>query len=67
MGRFLRIALGSASEVQYLPLLARDLGLLNEPTFRDLDLCIIEVRRMLSALMQRVTSAFDSTNARRRQ
>jgi len=52
--RFLQIARGSASELEYHLLLARDLHLLSEAKFRKLDLLVVEVQRMLTALVQRV-------------
>jgi four helix bundle protein len=52
--RFLQIARGSASELEYHLLLARDLRLLNEANFRNLDEMIAEVQRMLTGLVQRV-------------
>ena len=52
--RCLDIAAGSASEVEYQLLLARDLVLLAEPTHRELDEKVVEVRRMLAALIQRL-------------
>ena len=52
--RFLQIARGSASELEYHLLLARDLHLLDEVKFRKLDSLVVEVQRMLTALVQRV-------------
>ena len=52
--RFLQIARGSASELEYHLLLARDLHLLNEARFQELDSMVAEVQRMLTALAQRV-------------
>ena len=52
--RFLQIARGSASELEYHLLLARDLHLLNEASFRKLDSLVVEVQRMLTALAKRV-------------
>jgi four helix bundle protein len=54
MCRFLNIAYGSATEVEYHLLLARDLHLLEEDLFRQLECDIDEVRRMLTSLIQRV-------------
>jgi four helix bundle protein len=55
--RFLQIARGSASELEYHLLLARDLRLLGETKFNQLDSRVIEVQRMLTALVQRVQPA----------
>jgi four helix bundle protein len=52
--RFLQIARGSASELEYHLLLARDLRLLQEGGFRKLDGQVTEVQRMLTSLVQRV-------------
>jgi len=52
--RFLQIARGSASELEYHLLLARDLRLLAEDGFRKLDGRVAEVQRMLTSLVQRV-------------
>lgn len=52
--RFLQIARGSASELEYHLLLARDLPLLAEDGFRKLDGQVAEVQRMLTSLVQRV-------------
>ncbi len=52
--RFLQIARGSASELEYHLLLARDLHLIQEDGFHTLDKQVTEVQRMLTALVQRV-------------
>lgn len=54
--RFLLIATGSASELEYLTLLARDLGLLSEEQQVDLQRDIEEVKRMLSAFITKLTA-----------
>src|SRR6266436_1654199 len=48
--RFLQIACGSANEMEYHLLLAKDLGYLNEETYLILDQQLAEVKRMLVAL-----------------
>jgi four helix bundle protein len=50
--RFLQIARGSASEVEYHVLLARDLKFLREEDFQRLSHQADEVQRMLTALIQ---------------
>jgi four helix bundle protein len=55
--RFLQIARGSASEVEYHLLLARDLHLLGEDAFLELSHQADEVQGMLTALMQRFRPA----------
>jgi four helix bundle protein len=54
MVRFLWIAMGSAAEVEYFVLLARDLGYLNGAIHDHLGSEIIQVRRMLSSFIQRL-------------
>lgn len=54
MTRFLQIARGSASETEYHLLLAKDLGLLSEAEFRKAEHKLLEVQRMLTALVQKV-------------
>jgi four helix bundle protein len=52
--RFLQIAQGSASELEYHLLLARDLGFVKEPDYQSAITEVTEIRRMLTALTQRV-------------
>ena len=52
--RFLHIALGSASETEYLILLARDLKYLDTDLFTELMDAIIEIRKMLTSLLRRL-------------
>ena len=61
MARFLQIARGSASEIEYHILLARDLRYLPDQEFRRLSGQADEVQRMLTALIQRFrpTAKFD--------
>jgi four helix bundle protein len=54
LARFLHIALGSASELDYLLLLARDLRLMNERKHVELVGAVQEVKRMLARLIARV-------------
>ena len=53
-GRFLQIAMGSASELEYHLLLAHDLGLLGKPDHLRLESEVIEVKRMLASLIQKL-------------
>jgi four helix bundle protein len=48
------MAAGSASELEYHLLLARDLKLLQTPDFERLSGRAVEVKRMLASLMQRL-------------
>ena len=52
--RFLQIARGSASELEYHILLARDLQLLTEAVYCNLDSKVVEVERMLTGLVKRL-------------
>jgi four helix bundle protein len=52
--RYLNIAAGSASELEYHFLLARDLRLLDDATYRQLHGGAVEVKRMLASLIQKV-------------
>jgi len=54
--RFLQIALGSASELEYHLVLAADLGLLSRPAHHRFDQGVTEVKRMLVGFIRRLTS-----------
>jgi four helix bundle protein len=54
MARFLQIAMGSAGELEYQLLLAHDLAYLLNPGYERLAAQVVEVKRMLSSLMQKV-------------
>ena len=54
LAMFLQIGMGSAYEVEYHALLAKDLGFLNEGAYDRLVTQIIEVKRMLAALPTKV-------------
>jgi four helix bundle protein len=54
MKRFVQIARGSANELEYHLLLARDLQLLPAEEFKSLEAKTLEVQRMLAALSQRL-------------
>ena len=54
MARFLQIAMGSASELEYQFLLAHDLDYLRGPVYERLNAQVVEVKKMLSSLMRRV-------------
>ena len=55
--RFLQIAAGSGSELDYHLLLARDLDYLPDERYQELIKVVVEVRRMLTALIQKVAAA----------
>lgn len=52
--RFLHIAMGSASETEYLILLAHELKYLNTNEYTELVNAIISVKKMLSSLLKRL-------------
>ena len=53
LARFLQIAMGSAFEVEYHVLLARDLGLITKE-HEALEFHIIKIKRMLAALLLKI-------------
>jgi len=53
-GRFVQMALGSASELEYHLLLASNLGLLERDAYDGLDQSVTEVKRMLTGLLRRL-------------
>ncbi len=56
LARFLQMGMGSASELEYHVLLAHDLGFLADPAYVRLTKEVIEVKKMLTALIQKVSS-----------
>jgi four helix bundle protein len=56
LARFCSIAMGSASELDYHLLLARDLKLLNTTDYTELAQQATEVKRMLTGLLQKLTA-----------
>lgn len=54
LARFMQIASGSASEVEYHLLLAYDLGLLDAESHKRLESEICEIKRMLTSFVQRL-------------
>jgi len=56
LARFIDIATGSASEVEYQLLLARDLGYLPEDEHGNLATEVTEIRRMLLAFNSKIRS-----------
>ena len=52
--RFLNIAIGSASELEYHFLLAHDLQFVPEAEYRNLDDKVVEVKRMLASLIRKI-------------
>lgn len=56
LARFLGIAAGSASELEYQLLLARDLRYLDQDTYQILTKQVIEVKPMLSVFLEKLTA-----------
>jgi four helix bundle protein len=56
LARFLQIGMGSASELEYHILLARDLNLMTKIIYGQLQEQLVEVKRMLAALLVKVRS-----------
>jgi four helix bundle protein len=54
LARFLQIAMGSASELEYHLLLTRDLGLLNGLDYEQLTGQVTEVKRMLTSFIHKL-------------
>ena len=54
LARFMEIATGSASEVEYQILLARDLGYVASPQHEDIDGRVCEVKRMLASFIKKL-------------
>lgn len=52
--RFLNIAFGSASELEYQLILSKDLEFISTNKFKELIESVIEIKRMLSSLLQKV-------------
>lgn len=52
--RFLNIALGSASELEYHLLLSHDLGLLDEKTYEPRATGVVELKRMLTGFVRKL-------------
>lgn len=56
LARFMSIAGGSASEVEYQLLLACDLNYIQDETYRELNQQINEIKRMLNSFIQKLTA-----------
>ncbi len=54
LARFFQIAMGSASELDYHLLLARDLNFLNSSDYEQLRRDVVEVKRMLASFIQKL-------------
>jgi four helix bundle protein len=56
MAHFLNISLGSASELEYQVLLAKDLNFINDSVFHEQTELIHAIKRMLTSLLQKVSA-----------
>lgn len=54
LARFMEIAMGSASEVEYQILLARDLEYVASPEYQNINGRVCEVKRMLTSFIQKL-------------
>lgn len=53
-GRFLHFSMGSACELEYQLLLARDLRLVNQTDYDSLEGNVTEVKRMIASLLRKL-------------
>jgi four helix bundle protein len=56
LARFMSIAAGSVSEVEYQMLLANDLKYIQDETYRELNQQANEVKRMLNSFIRKLTA-----------
>ena len=61
LARFLQIAMGSASELEYHLLLAHDLSLVNKNDYASINAQVTEVKKMLATLIIRLRTAKSNT------
>jgi|SRR5947209_6188422 len=59
LARFVRIAMGSASELDYRLLLARDLGFMNDADNTRMTSDLTEVRKMLTSFLNSVETQIE--------
>ena len=55
--RYFLIAIGSSSELEYLLLLACDLGYLQEATHQSMQNDLVEIRKMLNSFIQKLKTS----------
>ncbi|HEY2233910.1 MAG TPA: four helix bundle protein, partial [Candidatus Angelobacter sp.] len=60
LARFVRIALGSASELDYHLLLSRDIGFMSSDDFTSSTAKLTEVRKMLTSFLQSVEEQIET-------
>ena len=56
-GRFLSIAMGSASELEYLLFLSKDLNFINESDYKILNEQLIEIKKMLGSFITKLRTS----------
>ena len=54
LGRFMSISMGSASELEYLVLLSKDLNYFNELEYNDLSVKVTEIKKMLASFIKKI-------------
>jgi four helix bundle protein len=54
LARFLQIAMGSASELEYHLILAKDLGFIKESDYQDFSKQAIAVKKMITSFLQKL-------------
>ena len=59
LARFLGIAMGSASELEYQIVLAHELKMLPASTATELSASVVEVKRMLAGFLQKLSAPED--------
>ncbi len=57
LARYMVISMGSASELEYYMLLARDLSLLDESSYERLNEDVVEVKRMLAPFINHLRNS----------
>jgi four helix bundle protein len=62
LARFLQIAAGSASELEYLMLAARDLSYIDAEAHGSLDISVNEVKKMLNAFVRSLRVSANKAN-----
>lgn len=63
LARFVRISMGSASELDYHLLLAQDFGYLRPNDYRELSLELTRIRKMLASLLATLESGVKTRTA----
>jgi four helix bundle protein len=60
--RYLQIAMGSSSELEYLLFLSRDLKYIEKEKYESLNASLVEIRKMLNGLIQSIKLSIKTTN-----